>query len=377
MVFSRPLCLLVALQACVSTTDGKVDGGVDTEDTDVTQVAPCEVPGAICTVAGEGGKLGLNGDGLPPLETWLYFPSGLDWAPDGALVIDDFNNMRIRALRDGRLTTIVGDGVHGWATPEAPALESALENPVDVAYGPDGVLYVAELHTSRILSVGDDGLIHVFAGTGDEGFSGDGAPAVQALLFSASGVAVASDGRVFIADTNNHCVRVVGLDGEIQRLGGDGVPGTDVGMSGRLHHPQRLALDGDRLLVADAGNHQVRAIDLVTHEVTVVAGDGTEGGGGDGGPATKAQLMEPYGVTVGADGTVYIADFADNRVRAIAPDGTISTLAGTGVAEFSGDGGPATDASLNGPADVLVGPDGALYIADMINGVVRRVAPHD
>lgn len=375
MPVGRAVAALVLLQACTSSTDGTSDGASDTDDTDTTQVSACDVPGAICTVAGQGGKLGLNGDGLPPLDTWLYFPSALELAPDGALVVDDFNNMRIRALRDGLLTTIVGDGVHGWATPDAPALESSLENPVDVAFGPDGTLYVAELHTSRVLSVGDDGLIRVFAGTGDEGFAGDGALATSALLSSAAGVAVGPDGRVFISDTNNHCVRVVEADGTIHSLGGDGLPGPDVGATGRLHHPQRLAVDGDRLLVADADNHQVRAIDVTTRAITVVAGDGTVGSGGDGGPATAAQLNQPYGVTVADDGTLYVADFGDNRVRVIAPDGTIDTLAGNGTAAFSGDGGPARDAALNGPADVLLGPDGALFIADMLNGVVRRVAP--
>ncbi len=371
----RLLAILAVLQACTATSDGTTDGSADTDDTDVTQIAPCDVPGAICTIAGQGGKLGLNGDGMPPLDTWLYFPSGLDWAPDGALVIDDFNNMRIRALRDGALTTIVGDGLHGWATPEAPALESALENPVDIAFGPGGELYIAELHSSRILRVGDDQLIHVFAGTGDEGFAGDGVPATQALLSSSAGVATAPDGRVFISDTDNHCVRVVETDGTIHNLGGDGIPGVDTGATGRLHHPQRLAVDGARLLVADADNHQIRAIDLLTHDVTVIAGDGTQGSGGDGGLATAAQLNQPYGVTAGPDGSIYVADFGDNKVRVISPDGVIATLAGTGEPTFSGDGGQAADAALNGPADVLLGPDGALYIADMINGVVRRVAP--
>jgi serine/threonine-protein kinase len=134
-------------------------------------------------------------------------------------------------------------------------------------------------------------------------------------------------------------------------------------------------VDGARLLVADADNHQVRAIDLLTRQVTVLAGDGAQGSGGDGGPATAAQLNQPYGVTVAPDGAVYVADFGDNRVRRIGPDGVISTVAGTGEAAFSGDGGPAVDAALSGPADVLLGPDGALYIADMVNGVVRRVAP--
>lgn len=365
-----PLLIALITAGCTSTDGPSGDG-----DTDTFPAAACDEPGAICTIAGQGGKLGLNGDGLAATATWLYFPSALDWTPDGALLIDDFNNMRVRELRDGLLTTVIGNGVHGWATPGAPATASELENPVDLAVAPDGAVYVAELHTSRILRVGDDGLIALFAGTGDEGFSGDGAPATSATFSGASGLAVAPDGRLFISDTDNHCVRVVELDGTVRSVAGDGMAGADDGTAARFHHPQRLVVDGDRLLVADADNHRVRAIDLLTGAVTTVAGTGVAGFSGDGGPATAAQLNQPYGVTTGPDGQIYVAEYGNHRVRRVDADGVLTTVAGTGEATFSGDGGPAADAALNGPADVLTGPDGALYIADMLNGVVRRVAP--
>jgi sugar lactone lactonase YvrE len=337
---------------------------------------PCVEPGTICTIAGMPGELGFNGDGLDRLETMLYFPSGLAYDPDGRLVVNDFNNMRIRRLEaDGRLVTIVGNGAHGWATDGAPALESALENPIDVVYGAEGTLFIAEVHTSRVLSVADD-VVRVYAGNGDDGLSGDGGPAVDATFREPAGLAVDDAGALYIADTTNHSVRVVHADGSVHRVVGDGVPGwSDEHSNPRLTRPQRVAVDGDRLLISDTGNHAIRALDLVTGEVQTLIGTGVAASDGDGGPAVDASINEPYGVITAPDGTIYIAEVGGHRVRAIDPTGVVRTVAGTGVAGHEGDEGPATEAQLRGPADMLLAPDGGLLIADMLNGSVRRIAP--
>jgi DNA-binding beta-propeller fold protein YncE len=367
------LLVLALLVGCTPGDEPSDDSDVGSE-TD-PQVGPaCDEPGTICTIAGRPGELGFDGDGNAALETMLYFPSGLAWSPEGRLVVDDFNNMRIRELTDdGRLVTIAGSGIHGWAVP-GPALASPLENPVDVAFLPDGTLVVDELHTGRLLAV-KDGTIAVLAGDGEEGYSGDGGPAADATLDNPAGVATADDGTVYVSDTGNHCVRFV-RDATIETLVGDGTAGMDDGAGHvRLNRPQHVRVDAERhrLLVADSGNHVVRAIDLGTHEVTIVAGTGEDGSDGDGGPATSARLSQPYGVAVDLDGGLLIADLGANRLRRVAPDGTIDTIAGTGDKAFSGDGGPAAAAALAGPSDVLVGPDGAIYVADMFNGVVRRI----
>lgn len=345
-------------------------------------LAPCDRPGAICTIAGVAGRIGYNGDALPATETWLAYPTSIAWSPDGVLHVADFNNMRIRVLDEaGALVTIAGTGVHGYATDGVPATTSYLENPADVAFLPDGTLLITELHAGRVLTVDAEGTLRVLAGRCDDvactGFYGDDGPALQALLSEAYGVAADADGRVHVADTENHCLRTVGTDGIIRRLAGDGEPGfSDVGV-GRFDRPQRMVVDGDRLLVADAGNHAIREIDLGTGALRTVAGTGVEGFAGDGGPATEAQLDSPWGVDVGPDGSLWIADWGNHRVRRVDPDGVIHTVAGTGEKAFSDDAIPGTQAALAGPSDVLVAPDGAVLLTDMFNGTIRRLVPDE
>jgi sugar lactone lactonase YvrE len=338
----------------------------------------CADPGVICTIAGIGSQ-GYNGQDLPALETALYFPSALAWTADGRLLIDDFNNFLIRSLdEDGRLSTFAGSQVHDWAV-EGPASESPLENPSDLAAGPDGEVYIAELHSGRVLKVDEAGELSFLAGTGDIGYSGDGGPAREALLSELWGVAADEAGNVYVADTDNHCLRRIRPDGTIETLAGDGQPGfagegSDLG-SALFHRPLHLRAAGDQLLVADSGNHAVRLIELGDGSIHTVAGTGLPGYSGDGGPGDSAQLSSPTSAAFGPDGAVYIADSGNHRVRRVGPDGQIETWAGTGEAGLAGDGGPAEEAALQWPADILFDDEGALYIADMKNGVVRRVSP--
>lgn len=364
---ARPLALLLASWGCA------------TPDAD-PPVAPCDEPGAICTIAGVPERVGFNGSNMPANELWMHFPSALALSPTGQLHIVDYNNMRVLALDDdGVLRSVAGTGVHAYATIDTPAVDSHLENPVDVAFLPSGELLIVEQHAGRVLRIDEAGILRAFAGRCDDvaclGFWGDGGRATDALLSEANGVAVDSTGRVHIADTDNHCLRTVTPDGIIDRLAGDGEPGfSDEGL-GRFGRPQRIVVDGDRLLVADAGSHAIRAIDLATGSVSTIVGTGVEGFSGDGGSALTAQLDSPFGVDVAPDGTLWIADWGNHRVRRVDPDGTIHTAAGTGEKAFAGDEGPASLAALGGPADVLVLPDGGVLIADMFNGIVRRIAP--
>lgn len=336
---------------------------------------PCEEPGAICTIAGTG-DLGYNGQGLPADETWLFYPSALDFHPDGRLVVVDFNNFLVRALEaDGALSTLAGNNVHGWAA-EGPALDSPLENAIDVSFDADGRVLLAELHAGRVLRVAD-GWLSILAGTGEYGYGGDGGLAAEATLAEPSGVVGGADGRVYIADTANHCLRVVDGEGRIDTIAGQIEPGyaDGAGAGARFSGPQRLHLDGGSLLIADSLNHAVRRLDLESGEVSTVAGIGVAGDEGDGGPADQAALNTPTGVATDEAGNIYIADSGNHRVRVVSPDGRIAAFAGQGTSGYGGDQGPATEALLNWPADVALGPDGAVYVADMRNGVVRRIAP--
>ncbi len=337
----------------------------------------CQREPTIDTVAGIGGVSMAGGDGLPARKTGLYMPTAITFDPEGRLVIDDFNNFKVRRLEaDGTLRTIVGWGVHGWASIGADPLESDLENAIDASYLPDGGLLLAELHAGRILVVHDT--IEVFARGYLEqlGNAGDGGPATSAWLSEARGVTAGDDGRVWISDTDNQCVRVVEVDGTIHHVAGGPEPGFADGGSedARFAMPERLRVAPDGgVWVADTQNHAIRRIDPQTFEVETMAGTGEEGFSGDGGPATAARLASPTGVWPLEGGDFLIADSENHRVRLVR-DGVIETLAGTGTAAFSGDGGKAIEATLNFPAD-LRAQDGEIYVADMLNGAIRVI--HD
>lgn len=340
--------------------------------------SPCatRVPGSLCTVAGSG-AFGKGADGLPALATDLYQPIGIAFDPDGRLVFADFNNMYIRRLRDdATLEVIVGSGEHKYAVPGAVATESPLENPIDVSFLDDGRLLIAELHAGRILAV-TDGLVEVVAGTTEVGFSGDGGPAVEATLSETGGVLAAPGGGFYIADSYNHCVRAVDGAGVIRTLAGTGVAGYEGNASSggvaMFNYPQRMALDGDVLYVADWYNHLVRAVDVNTGRVWTVAGTTAAGWEGDGGPAELASLNYPQAVEVGPDGALWIADSGNNVIRRVDADGVISTPIGTGTAGRAGDAGPMHLGQLNAPAGLRFSPDGDLYLADLMNSQVRVV----
>ncbi len=374
------MLLLGALQACAG--DRVRDTG-PTDATVVTDPPPpppepeaCAVAGAICTIAGNGQR-GYIGDG-PATSVMLYFPTAIAFDPEGLPLVVDYNNYRVRRIRDGQLEPAIGNGVHAYALAGAPALDCPLENPIDLAVAPDGSMYIVEQHASRVLKLDTDGIVRDFAGTmGVAGDEGDGGPALTALFSDyVTGLAVAPDGSVYIADPVHHDVRVVLPEGSIATVAGldaGYVDGTFA--EARFNSPQHIRWHGDAIYVADQYNHAIRRIDLLTSTVTTVAGTGVVGFSGDGGPATAAMLNAPNGLDIAPDGTLYIADSSNHRIRRVGLDGIITTIAGRGEAALDGDGGPATLAAMNWPTHVTVGPDGLLYVADTLNSVVRTVVP--
>lgn len=208
------------------------------------------------------------------------------------------------------------------------------------------------------------------------GNAGDGGPATAALLNAPTALAIDRQGNVIIADTYNSAVRRVGPSGTITRIAGVGAAGRDdgaVAASSHLDHPAGVAVDrSGNVFIADTNNNRIRRIDG-DGKISTAAGTGVAGLGGDGGRADRAQLNHPHGLAFDARGNLLVADTYNDRIRCIDPYGKIRTIAGNGSHGYAGDGGPATQASLATPHDVAVGPDGAVYIADTLNNRIRRV----
>ncbi len=222
--------------------------------------------------------------------------------------------------------------------------------------------------------------LHRLAGSDESsGYSGDGGPAKDALLYFPGGVAVADDGSIYVADELNHCIRKISSEGVITTVAGTGTQGFsgDGGpaIAAQLNHPRDVDVGPDgSLYIADTANDRIRRM-TTDGIITTVAGNGISGFGGDNGPAVSAQLDEPVAVAVFLDGTFFIADYNNNRIRRVGPGGLITTYAGNGSQGYAGDGSPATEAEIGNPRDVDVGLDGSVYIADLYSNTVRRINP--
>ena len=289
------------------------------------QVLKLTSSGDLTAVAGTGSG-GFRGDGGPAADAHLFAPHGLAFDAQGRLLIADTFNHRVRRIdRDGVITTIAGTGRAGYAGDAGPATAAQLNGPQDVTVDHDGGILVADSYNAVVRRIDPSGVITTFAGS-EPGLSGDGGPAIKALLNVPTAVSVAADGSVYVSDAANSRIR---------RIGGDGIIQTVTGFGGG-------------------------------------SGLGGAGYGGDGGPAEKAKAFSAMGLCSTPAGHLYISDSGNNRVRVVR-SGIISTLAGTGAAGFGGDGGPAPAALLNTPQKIVVAPDGRVFFADRGNGRVRRI----
>ncbi|CAA9357513.1 MAG: Serine/threonine protein kinase [uncultured Gemmatimonadetes bacterium] len=331
---------------------------------------------ALRTAAGVG-LTGFAGDGGPATLAHVFGAEDMRTAPTGEIYIADYGNHRIRRIaRNGIITTVAGGGAGGDG---GPALGARLSYPHGIGFTKDGGYLIAEEGGQRIRRVAPDGTISTLAGTGVGGYSGDGGPATAARINTPRYVLQGADGSIYFTEKSSHVVRRIMPDGTITTAAGTGVAGFsgDGGPAAqaRLYQPDGLALGADgSVYVSDQGNHRVRRI-APSGLITTVAGTGSLGFSGDNGRATLARLNRPQGLDVAADGTLYIADSNNHRVRTVAPDGIISTVAGNGTAGYTSEGGAATDTRLNRPRGVMRGADGALYVADFGNVRIRRIAP--
>ena len=393
--------------------------------------------GSIVTVAGNG-RQGFAGDGGPAASAQLWAPWGVAVDPAGDVFIGDYYNYRVRKIgTDGNISTLAGNGLNGYPGDGGPATASQLAQPKAVAVDSAGNLYIADTFGNTVRKVTPDGTVTRLAGTGLRGYSGDGGPATAAQLNRPRGIAVDSTGNVYISDTDNQRVREVTTDGKINTFAGVGVAGFSgdgaapnlaglsspsgltVDSSGNLfiadlannvvrevsggiiltiagafnpgyfgdgnaatrallNSPSNLALDSaGNLYIADYFNHAIRKVTLATKIISTVAGNGIQGYSGDAAAATSAKLFLPWGVAVDSSGNIFIGDSGNNVIREVASSGNITTVAGNFASGpgYTGDGGPATSAQLNGASSLVVSSSGNVYVADTNNNVIRLLTP--
>jgi sugar lactone lactonase YvrE len=335
-----------------------IPGTIYISDSENNRIRPVNtVTGTISTLAGNGTG-GFTGDGGLATGAELKIPYGVAVDSSGNTYIADSQNNRVRKVSTtGTITTVAGSGFAGSGGDGGSALSALLNNPTGAAVDAAGNLYIADQHNNKIRVVNTLGVISTFAGTGSVGNGGDGGPASAAALYYPTSVALDGLGNLYIADTNNQRIRKVNIStGIITTVAGSGSVGygcaAGVATAVGLHNPYGVAADGGgNIYIADTYLQCIRKV--ASGNITTVAGNGLASFSGDGGPATSAALNYPTGVAVDGIGNIYIADLVNSRVRMITPGGIITTLAGTGVFGFSGDGGPATAAELYNPSGVV------------------------
>ncbi len=345
---------------------------------------------AVTTVAGNG-ESGLGGNGKAAKDAQLYKPKSVVKDADGNLYIADEGNHMVRKVdSEGVITTLAGKGVPQFSGDGGAGKDAGLWWPRCLAIGAGGQLYVGDTLNMRIRRVNlVSGTITTVAGAPAQAngsflndFAGDGGPAMQAKFAGLRGFALDSRGGVVFADTWDndggswHHIRRMDRDGVVTSLVGvDGKHGYNgdnrKGRETEINYVNQVAVDSqDNVFFADARNHRVRKYDARTEVVTTVAGDGSEGTNGDGGPAVSAQLSSPYGVTVDKNGRVFIAERGSRRIRIVLKDGTIRTIAGGGT--YTGDG-EARSLAFSEPHELTLEADGNLLFCDSRAAKVRRL----
>lgn len=333
--------------------------------------------GIISQVAGNS-SVGFSGDGSAAVAAQLWQPSALTLEAAGNIYITDTGNNRVRKVNtSGNISTIAGTGLSSPPNNNGPALQANLDYPVGIARDAAGSLYISDMMSHSIRRISSAGIITAFAGTGTAAFAGDGGPADSARLSSPHAVVTDALGKLWIADTGNNRIRKIGANDTIATVAGTGTSsfagdgGPAIGA--QFNKPSGMAMDkSGSLYIADAANHRVRKI-TQAGTVSTIAGSGTQGFSGDGGSALTASLNQPSSIAFDTTGNLFIADAGNNRIRKVDTGGTISTVAGTGIAGYAGDGGPALSAKLNFPAGIAVDKSGNIFIADTYNNRVRYV----
>lgn len=380
------LCIATILVGCGDNLEGR----------------QCDVSGHACNFAGKPGVTGFNGDGLDRLSTELYWTMDLSFAADGTVWFIDWNNHLVRRiLSDQTVVTVVGwtdpifpgDGIPGSMaerTPEgALGTDVQLNHPTDLAQTSDGKVLVMAWHNHKLREIDPaTGHVRIIAGSG-AGYTGDGATTAMATFKQPKGLQLDDAGNMFVLDQQNFRVRRIDrATGAMSLVAGNGMQGGDgdggLATAAKLNfeagsNPEPsggLVFAYGKLFIADTLSHRIRVIDMATGMIANAIGSGVPGYAGDGGPASSAQLKAPRDLEIGPDGDLYIADTDNNVIRAVnLASNTIRTVAGTG--EFGldvDDDHPATEMKLARPFGIEFDHGGNLYICDTINSRILKVA---
>ncbi len=385
--------------ATLAALNGPVDLAFDSQgnlyiaDAFNNRIRRVDTQQIITTIAGTPGfEPGSAGDGGPATAARLRYPSGIVVARDGTIYVVDAASDLIRKIRNGTITRVAGNGTYGTSPDGTPATDAALKlsrDPADtggfsasfarsVSVDDSGNVYFLESFGPRLRKISPSGTLTTVIGNGSVGFSGDGGPATLASLNRPSGFLL-QGGSLFVSDSLNRRIRRVDLrTGTIQTISGDGTRAStgDGGpaSTAQLTYPGGLAVDSTgNLFFADVFGNRIRMIST-DGTISTRVGSGFPSYVGDGSPAILAGLQDPVGLTLDRSGNLLITDYQAHRLRKVdRSTSIISTVAGTGIAGYTGDSGPASAAQFNMPGAVAVGPNGDIYVVDAYNQVVRRI----
>ena len=358
-------------------------------DRNNNRIRAVDAQGMITTVSGTG-KQDYNGDSEVARETNLYLPFGVALNPEGKLLVIDRSHYRIRSinLKRGSVETIAGNGNKMFAGDGGPATGATLSFPHGIAVDNNDNVIVSDKGNYRIRKISPDGIIHTVVGNGIRGNIGDGLPAMQASVYGATTLKLNNKGEIFIISPSGFVSLIRKIDGKgimqkfldtvtpryLESIAKSKYKGkVQTGELATITTFSDFAFDQKgNMFISDRLNHQIRKVDSKGN-ITTIAGTGESGYYGDGGPASEAAFRDPSALATDKEGNLYIADGANNLIRKIDTKGIISTIAGNGKHDNSGDGGPALEASIRNMDYLKVSPKGELHIVGMNSNVIRKV----
>lgn len=278
------------------------------------------------------------------------------------------------------IQNVAGTGTSGYSGDSGPAKNAQVANPYGIARGPDGAIYFTEVDSHVVRRISRDGTISTVAGNGRRGYAGDGGPATKALLNEPYEVRFDKAGNMLFVEMKNHVVRKVDVKtGTIQTLVGLGTPGfsgdNGPATKAQLNQPHSIQLDAqDNVFICDIANHRIRRVDAKTGVITTFAGTGSRASTPDGAAIQGTPLNGPRALDFDREGNLWLALREGNAVYKLdLHTATIHHVAGTGKKGFTGNGGPAKQATLSGPKGLALGPDGDVYLADTESHSIRRI----